>query len=112
YGHKKQYRYATGLAIKRIEHWNFDTNTVKNIKAEPDSTNINADLADLISNSSQILRNLENGDIPIDNLLIKKKIKQLKENKKAPKETTYFVDHYKWFVEYYSKKPRPTTQKP
>lgn len=112
YGHKKQYRYATGLSIKKIEHWNFDSNTVKNVKAEPESSNINAELADLLRDSSNLLRDLENGEIPIDNLLIKQKIKQFKEDKKAPKETQYFVDQYKWFVAYYSKKPRPTTQKP
>jgi len=112
YGHKKQYRFATGLGIKKIEHWNFDSNTVKNVKTEPESNIINAKLADLIRDSSNLLRDLENGEIPIDNLLIKQKIKQLKEKKKAPKETQYFVDQYKWFVEYYSKKPRPTTQKP
>jgi len=112
YGHKKQYRYATGLGVKKIEHWNFDTNTVKNVKAEPDCSNLNADLADLLRDSSNLLRDLEKGEIPIDNLLIKQKIQQLKEEKRAPKETQYFVDHYTWFVDYYSKKPRPTTQKP
>lgn len=112
YGQKKQYRYATGLGIKKMEHWNTDTNTVRNIKAEPESNNINAELADLISDSSNLLKILEKGEISIDNWLIKPKIKLLKEKKKAPKKTQYFVDHYKWFVTYYSKKPRPNIQKP
>lgn len=110
YGHKKQYRYATGSGIKKIEHWNFDSNTVKNVKAEPESSNINAELADLLRDSSNLWRELENGEIPIDNLLIKQKIKQFKEDRKALKETQYFVDQYKWFAAYYSKKPRPTTK--
>lgn len=86
YGQKKQYRYATGLGIKKLEHWNTDTNTVRNIKAEPESTYINAELADLISDSSNLLRDLEKGEISIDNLLIKQKIKHLKEKKKLPKK--------------------------
>lgn len=56
-----QYPYATGLGIKKIENWNFYSNTVKNVKAEP---------ADLLKDSSNLLRDLGNGEIPIDNLLI------------------------------------------
>jgi len=52
YGRKKQYRYATGLSIKKIRHWSSDTNTVKNVLAEPESNDINSELSDLLQLSN------------------------------------------------------------
>ncbi len=112
YGRKKQYRYATGLSVKKSENWNTDTNTVKNVISEPNSNNINADLTKLIAASNDLLRELEQGDNPIDNTLLKQRIKDFKNKGESIKESQYLTDHYKWFVEYYTKKPRPSTKKP
>ena len=59
YRRKKQFRYSRGLSIKKAEHWNPSTNSVKNVKAEPDSNNINTDLSKLLSYSTELLNNLE-----------------------------------------------------
>ena len=112
YGRKKQYRYATGLNIKKAEHWDEKSNAVKNVLAEPDSSNINADLAELLNFSRQLLRDLEKEDIPIDNRILKQRINQWKNKSGGKKEATYLTDHYKWFTAYYKSKPRPSTGKP
>ena len=44
YGRKKQYRFATGLSIQDKSHWNALNNSVKNVKAEPNSQHINSKL--------------------------------------------------------------------
>lgn len=112
YGRKKQYRYATGLSIQKAAHWNEQNNTVKNVIAEPESSNINADLTELLTFSRQLLRDLEKEDTPFDNRILKERINQWKNKSGKKKEIAYLTDHYKWFVEYYKSKPRPSTGKP
>ncbi len=112
YGRKKQYRYATGLNIKKAAHWDEQNNAVKNVLAEPDSSNINADLAELLTFSRQLLRDLEKEDIPFDNRILKQRINQWKSKSGGKKEAAYLTDHYKWFTEYFKSKPRPSTGKP
>ncbi len=112
YGRKKQYRYATGLSIKKAAHWDEQNNAVKNVLAEPDSSNINADLAELLTFSRQLLRDLEKEDIPIDNRILKQRINQWKNKSGNKKEVAFLTNHYKWFTEYYKSKPRPSTGKP
>lgn len=112
YGRKKQYRYATGLSVKKAAHWDEQNNAVKNVLAEPDSSNINADLAELLTFSRKLLRDLEKEDIPIDNRILKQRINQWKNKTGGKKEAAYLTDYYKWFTEYYRSKPRPSTGKP
>ena len=114
YGRKKQYRYATGLSIKKVEHWNLSTNSVKNIKAEPDSNNINTDLSKLLSYSTELLSNLEREDAIIDNKLLKDRMNSFKLNgySTSKQKILSFTEFYDWFITYYTSKPRPSTQKP
>ena len=114
YGRKKQYRYATGLSIKKAEHWNPTTNSVKNIKAEPNSSNINTDLSKLLSYSTELLSNLEREDAIIDNKLLKDRINSFKLNgySTSKQKILSFTEFYDWFITYYTTKPRPSTQKP
>jgi integrase len=114
YGRKKQYRYSTGLSVKKAEHWNPSTNSVKNVKAEPDSNNINTDLSKLLSYSTELLNNLEREDVIIDNKLLKDRIKEFRNNglKVAQNKKLSFIEYYDWFLNYYKKKPRPSTKKP
>lgn len=112
YGRKKQYRYATGLSIKKIGHWSTETNTVKNVLAEPESNDINSELSDLIKFSTGLLRDLEKEDVPIDNHILKQRINKFRNKGESKKKTYYFTDHYDWFIEYYQSKPRPNTRKP
>ncbi|WP_051286458.1 site-specific integrase [Salinimicrobium terrae] len=112
YGRKKQYRYATGFSIKKAAHWDKQNNAVKNVLAEPDSSNINADLAELLTFSRQMLRDLEKGDIPFDNRIIKERLIKWNSKNGGKQEVKYLTDHYKWFVEYYKSKPRPSTGRP
>lgn len=112
YGRKKQYRYATGLSIKKASHWDNQNNAVKNVIAEPDSNNINADLAELLTFSRQLLRDLEKGEVPVDNRLIKERINEWKSEAGEKKEINHLTDHYRWFIEYYKNKPRPSTGRP
>ncbi len=114
YGRKKQYRYATGLSVKKADHWNTSTNSVKNIKAEPDSHNINTDLSKLLSYSTELLNNLEREGAIIDNMLLKDRIKEFKKNgyTNSQEKILSFTEYYDWFIEYYTSKPRPSTQKP
>lgn len=112
YGRKKQYRYATGLSIKKSVHWDTNNNVVKNVMAEPDSNNINADLTELLNFSRQLLRDLEKEDNPIDNRILKQRINDFKGKEDSKKKVVYLTDHYKWFLEYYKSKPRPSTGTP
>ena len=50
--------------------------------------------------------------MPIDNRLLKQRIENFKNNGKPKKEKLLFTAYYKWFIEYYTTKPRPRTQKP
>lgn len=114
HGRKKQYRYATGLSIKKAEHWNPTTNSVKNIKAEPNSNIINADLSKLLSYSAELISNLEREGTFIDNKLLKDRMIEFRNNglKAADKKNLSFTEYYDWFLKYYKKKPRPSTKKP
>jgi len=112
YGRKKQYRYATGLSIKKIEHWNTETKTVKNVLAEPESNDINLELSKLMNFSVELLRDLEKEDVPIDNNILKQRINKFRNKGESKKKTYYFTDHFDWFIEYYKTKPRPNTRKP
>lgn len=112
YGRKKQYRYATGLSIKNAAHWNEQNNAVKNVLAEPNSNNINADLAEILTFSKQLLRDLEKADIFIDSHLLKQRINQFRNGENENKEVIYFKKHFEWFIEYFTTKPRPSTGRP
>ena len=112
YGRKKQYRYATGLSIKKATHWDSENNAVKNVIAEPDSSNINADLTELLNFSRHLLRDIEEDEIPIGNRLLKERINEFKQKDGSNKDSVLFTEHYKWFVEYYQSKPRPRSGKP
>jgi len=112
YGRKKQYRYATGLSIKKASHWDTENNAVKNVIAEPDSSNINADLTELLNFSRQLLRDIEKEEIPIGNQLLKELINDFKNKGGGKKKAIMFTDHYTWFVDYYQSKPRPRSGKP
>ena len=114
YGRKKQYRYATGLSIQKAEHWNSASNSVKNVKAEPESNNINTDLSKLLSYSIELLTNLEREGVIIDNKLLKDRMKEFKKNgySTSKDKTLSFTEYYDWFIDYYTSKPRPSTQKP
>lgn len=112
YGRKKQLRYATGLSVQNITHWNSQSNTVKNVNAEPNSNTINKDLTSLLSFSRSLIEELEKSDLPIDNRLLKQRIENFKNNGKPKKEKLLFTAYYKWFIEYYTTKPRPRSQKP
>jgi len=112
YGRKKNYRYATGLSVKKASHWDAESTSVKNVIAEPDSINLNADLSELLKFSRDLLRDLEKEEIPISNHILKLRIKQFKDKNGNKKEPLYLTDHYSWFVENYKTKPRPSTGKP
>lgn len=112
YGRKKNYRYATGLSVKKASHWDAESNSVKNVIAEPDSKNINLDLSELLSFSRKLLRNLEEEDIPLNNHILKQRINQFKNKDADSLESLYFTDHYKWFVKNFTTQPRPSTGKP
>lgn len=112
YGRKKQYRYATGLSIKKASHWDAENNAVKNVIAEPDSNNMNADLSELLNFSRQLIRDIEKEEIPIGNKILKERIKAFINKDGSNKDVVLFTDHYKWFVNYYQTKPRPRSGKP
>ncbi|WP_188442819.1 site-specific integrase [Planktosalinus lacus] len=112
YGRKKNYRYATGLSVKKTSHWDAENNSVKNVNAEPDSNNINLDLSELLSFSRKLLRNLEEEDIPINSHILKQRINQFKNKGDDSKESVFLTDHYKWFVKNFETQPRPSTGKP
>jgi integrase len=112
YGRKKQFRYSTGLSIQKSSHWDDSNNVVKNVKAEPHSQIINTELSKLYSFSTELLYELERDGIPIDNRLIKQRIEKFRTNGKPKKDKIYFTTYYEWFIDYYTTKPRPSTQKP
>lgn len=112
YGRKKQLRYATGLSVQDIKHWKSDNDTVKNVKAEPRSSTINKNLTSLLSFARSLIEELEKSDTPIDNRLLKQRIENFRNNGKPKKEKQLFTAYYKWFIEYYTTKPRPRSQKP
>ncbi|MCH4821757.1 site-specific integrase [Gramella lutea] len=114
YGRKRQYRFATGLSLKDKKHWNADSNSVKNVKGEPDSQNINSKLSLLISKGNKLLSELEDSGSPIDNLILKKHLKKIKEKGSSSirKKVPLLTEHYDWFNDHFSVHPRPKTQKP
>lgn len=114
YGRKNQYRYATGFKIKNKKNWNPKSQQVKNVTDEPKSLHINSEIKKLTSFSTTLLEKFEREKVDISKALIKKNLTDFKNpNKNANgNEQKLVVPFYKWFIEHYSKNPRPTTNKP
>ena len=114
YGRKKQYRFATGLSIQDKKHWSETSNSVKNVKAEPNSQNINSKLNLLLSQGNKLLNELEESGSPIDNLILRKHLKKIQNegSSSVKKKIPLLTEHYEWFNDHFAIHPRPSTQKP
>ncbi|WP_026836824.1 site-specific integrase [Gillisia sp. JM1] len=65
-----------------------------------------------MSFSRTLISDLEKSELPIDNRILKQRLDQFSKNGETSKKVISFTDYYDWFIDYYTIKPRPRTQKP
>jgi site-specific recombinase XerD len=113
FGRKNEVRYSTGRFIKSASYWNKNKQRVKLISAQPDASKINQYLDKLSVAVGEKLNELwfENQNYSREDVItVFDDIsgKSTDSNNSNPS----LIECYQWYIEYFSKNPNPTTQRP
>ena len=117
YGRKKRLRYPTQFNLKNYKNWDNRNRRIKIVKEEPTAEQINQDLSKFLSYAEKLVRVYDTSDIEIDNNKIKKDLEELfldedvSKKLKSESKNQDFIKYFEWFLDFYSKHPRPKSKK-
>ncbi len=112
FGRKKEVRYSTGRIINSVEYWNKSKQRVKLLNAQKDATKINLFLDKISVKVSEKLNELSFQNLNYSKTDVLNIFDEIFEKKSKNKTTPNLMECYEWYIEYFSKNPNPTTQKP
>jgi integrase len=114
YGRKKKYRHSTGYSVENHKNWDSRNKEIKIVKEEPKAVDINTKLSELKGVAQELIRDYNFSDAYITNDIIKRDFTEalLNKGKSKNKKPTGFIAYFNWFIDHYSKHPRPSTNKP
>jgi site-specific recombinase XerD len=114
YGRKKCLRYATPYKLNNYNNWVKSKARIKIVDDEPDAENLNGKIAQFVNHAEKLIRIYDQNDTILDNAKIKNDLEDhFKPKGKVKKSKTKSVlKYFDDYIDFYSKHPRPTTQKP
>lgn len=114
YARRKQLRYSTKIILDCQSHWNQERRRVRNLLAVTDSHKINSRLDQLSAEIQKELIELgyRNPDYTLEDAKEVLDVIFGKAKKKKKKKVPTLLECYKWYIDYFSKNPNPTTKKP
>ncbi len=112
YGRKQVYRYSTKYTIQSEKLWDKSKQRIKVRKDDSIGEDINLKLDKLERGAENLLREYEKTNKKLNSSIIKRDLKNIDENENlSNKKNQGLLDYFEWFIDYYSKNPRPRTNK-
>lgn len=116
YGRKKQYRFNTKIKLSHKKYWNEQSFTVKNLLGIKDTHKVNANLSNYVSELNKFISKAKEQNIQLNTDILKRELNYIVNEEERHQEETppkmELLEFYEWFIEYYSKNPRPSSKKP
>lgn len=110
YGRKKRFRYSTKFTLSDARQWDKRNRKVKISDQIPNADEINDELISLLNYAEKLASSYLSREEHLNNDIIKRDLDKFYDrNKVNVSKNTGLIDYFDWYIDYYSKHPRPKT---